>query len=105
MPQIMQDKIRQVNKDKEYQDEVYLSIVDYLTAQFMVRTFPPPDCITYSNSVINEGIFVSMYGPSDYSLDPSSVLSNLDITTDLQNISVPVLLVNGKFDIMRGRVG
>ena len=104
LPQIMQDKIKQVNKDQDYQDSDYLKIVDYLTQQYMVRTFPTPDCISYSFTVINEDIFTRMWGPSDYSVNPTSVLAELDLTESLQNIRVPVLLTNGRYDTMRGRV-
>ena len=102
LPMVMQDLIKQVEVDADFDNEDYLSIVEYLTAQFMVRTFPPPDCITYSNTVINEDIFVRMVGPSDYYFNQSSVLADMDLNSELEQIGVPVLLVHGTFDIMRG---
>jgi len=102
LPQVMQDLIKKVEIDGDFENEDYLSIVEYLTTQFMVRTFPPPDCITYSNTVINMDIFVRMVGPSDYFINPTSVLADMDLNSEIKKISVPVLLIHGSFDIMRG---
>ena len=97
----MQNFIKQCEAGGDFQNEVYLQIVEELTAQFTVRTFPPPECVAYCNTVFNEEVYVRMQGPSEFSIS-NSVMADMDLNPNLRNITVPVLLTNGKYDTMRG---
>jgi len=101
LPMVMQNFIKQCEAGGDFQNEVYLQIVEDLTAQFTVRTFPPPECVAYCNTVFNEEVYVRMQGPSEFSIS-NSVMADMDLNPNLRNITVPVLLTNGKFDTMRG---
>ena len=101
LPQIMQDTIKLYEEAEDFQADIYLQIVEDLTAQFTVRTFPPPACVSYCSTVFNEEVYVRMQGPSEFSIT-NSVMASMDLTPELRNITVPVLLTNGKYDTMRG---
>jgi len=101
LPQVMQDTIKLYEEAEDFQNELYLSIVADLTSQFTVRTFPPPACVEYCTTVLNEEVYVRMQGPSEFSIT-NSVMADMDLSPELRNISVPVLLTNGRYDTMRG---
>ena len=46
-------------------------------------------------------VYVRMQGPSEFSIT-NSVMADMDLSQELRNISVPVLLTNGRYDTMRG---
>ena len=98
----MQDTIRQYEAAEDFQNEVYLSIVEDLTSHFTFRTFPPPECVAYCNTVINEEVYVRMQGPSEFSITNSVMADKMDLSQELRNISILVLLTNGRYDTMRG---
>jgi len=101
LPKIMQDAIKLYEEAEDFQNENYLRIVDDLTSQFTVRTFPAPECVSYCSTVLNEEVYVRMQGPSEFSIT-NSVMADMDLSPELRNISVPVLMTNGRYDTMRG---
>jgi len=101
LPDIMQATIKNFEEAEDFQNEAYLSICEDLTTHFTFRTFPAPECVAQGGTVFNEEVYVRMQGPSEFSIT-NSVMYDMDLSPELRNISVPVLLTNGKYDTMRG---
>ena len=85
LPNVMQDLMKEVEKAGYFENEEYLSIGEYLTTQFLIRTFPLPDC----NNQFNTDIFARILRPSDIYINPTSVLASMHLNSELENI-VPI---------------
>jgi len=99
LPIAMQETIRMYEAEGAFLSPEYQAIAEELTSQFTVRTFPAPDC-TYSDT-FNYRLYVIMQGPSEFSMTEDAVIADMDLSPQLRNISIPVLLTNGAFDTMR----
>jgi len=99
LPVAMQEAIRMYEAEGAFLSPEYQAIAQELTSQFTVRTFPAPDC-TYTDN-FNYRLYVIMQGPSEFSMTEDSVIADMDLSPELRNISIPVLMTNGAFDTMR----
>ena len=100
----MQKSIRKYEAEGSFNDPGYLAIVAHLSTQFMTRTFPVLDCITNCEDTKNQRVYNTLWGPSEFYMrkDEDAEINQLDLRLELRNISVPVLLIHGAFDTMRG---
>ena len=100
----MQKSIRKYEAEGSFNDPGYLAIVAHLSTQFMTRTFPVLDCLTNCEDTKNQRVYNTLWGPSEFYMrkDEDAEIDQLDLRLELRNISVPVLLVHGAFDTMRG---
>ena len=101
LPIAMQKNIRKYEADGAFDDPGYLAIVADLSALFMARTFPVPDCFNESADTFNLRVYNTLWGPSEFYMGQDAVIVNMDLAPQLRNISVPVLLIHGAFDTMR----
>eukprot|EP00957_Ditylum_brightwellii_P165875 12628776-Ditylum_brightwellii.AAC.1 len=99
LPPYMQNRIHELENKHEYDSAEYDAIDKVLTTYFTLRTAPAPDCFTTSASGANLEIYVGMQGPSEFAV--GGVLGDLNLTSRLDEIRVPVLLTSGKYDTMR----
>jgi len=99
LPVAMQEAIRMYEAEGAFLSPEYQAIAQELTSQFTVRTFPAPDC-TYTDN-FNYRLYVIMQGPSEFSMTEDAVIADMDLSPELRNISIPVLMTNGAFDTMR----
>ena len=97
----MQENIRRYEAEGAFQDSVYLHIVKDLSAQFITRTNPTPDCINESAETVNVRVYNKLWGPSEFFMGKDAVITNMNLAPKLRSISVPVLLIHGAFDTMR----
>ena len=104
LPMTMQKSIRKYEAEGSFNDPGYLAIVAHLSTQFMTRTFPVLDCINNCENTKNQRVYNTLWGPSEFYMrkDGDAEIGQLDLQLELRNISVPVLLIHGAFDTMRG---
>ncbi|KAK1737373.1 alpha/beta hydrolase family protein [Skeletonema marinoi] len=99
LPPFVQHRIHALEESKAYDSMEYKAIDSVLSTFFTLRTAPPPDCFGDSAAGVNEEVYVGMQGASEFTI--SGVLGDLDLTSRLPELSVPVLLTHGKYDTMR----
>ena len=56
-----------------------------------------PDPVNRAFANINQGLYVTMQGPSEFGVVGDAKLKNWDIKDQLKNISVPTLSIGGKY--------
>lgn len=99
IPDFVQGRLRELEKNKKYDSEEYIAITQKLTAFFTCRTAPMPDCAAKSFRTTNDEIYVGVQGASEFTI--GGVLKNFNSTSELPRINVPTLLSTGEFDTMR----
>ncbi|CAK9052125.1 unnamed protein product [Durusdinium trenchii] len=102
LPPFVQGRVHQLERDHAYDSPEYQAINAVLTTFFTLRTAPAPDCFVYSNVGLNRDIYVGMQGASEFTMH--GVLGDFNVTAQLHQIKVPVLLSSGRFDTMRPSV-
>jgi proline iminopeptidase len=95
------DTIRMIEKKGDYKNPKYMELLmPNFYAQHICR-FPVdqwPEPVSRSFSKINESLYVTMQGPSEFGV--AGKLVNWDIKAELPKIKVPTLTIGGKFDTM-----
>lgn len=99
MRQSFLDSVNQYESRGAYQDPVYQEMVfrEYYT-KHLCRLPEWPEPVTRSFKHVNSTIYVMMQGPSEFKV--GGRLLPWDRWNDLQHISVPTLMVGGKYDTM-----
>ena len=64
----------------------------------MCRIVPNPEPVTRAMGKINQSLYVTMQGPSEFGI--SGKLTTWDRVADLPQLRVPVLSIGGKHDTM-----
>jgi proline iminopeptidase len=59
-----------------------------------------PDPVNRAFAKINQGLYVTMQGPSEFGIRGNAKLLNWDRSGDLSNITVPTLMIGGQYDTM-----
>ncbi|GGW34755.1 proline iminopeptidase-family hydrolase [Arenibacter certesii] len=59
-----------------------------------------PEEVNKAMSNINEDLYVTMQGPSEFGVVGDAKLKNWDITTELSKITIPTLTIGGEYDTM-----
>lgn len=92
-------KIRQLEAKKDFANPQYMELLGAnFYAQHICRIAPFPEPLTRSLSKLNESLYVTMQGPSEFGI--SGKLTHWDRTRDLPQLKVPVLSIGGKYDTM-----
>ena len=102
LPPYIQQRILALEKDQAYDTAEYQALNDVLTGYFTLRTQPAPDCWQEAVDGANLEIYVGMQGASEFVMHV--VLAGMNLTGQLPQIDVPVLLSHGRFDTMRPAV-
>jgi proline iminopeptidase len=95
------DTIRTIEKKGDFKNPKYMELLlpNFYTehfCRFPVDQWPEP--VTRSFSKLNESLYVTMQGPSEFGV--SGKLVNWDIKARLPEIKIPTLTIGGKFDTM-----
>ena len=93
--------IKDLEAKKDYANPKYMEL---LMANFYnqhilrkpVNEWPEP--VTRSSGRMNQSLYITMQGPSELGL--SGKLTNWDVSKELKNITVPTLVIGGKYDTM-----
>ena len=92
-------EIRQIEARKDFQNPRYMALLEpNFYAQHLCRIVPNPEPVTRSLGKINQSLYVTMQGPSEFGI--SGKLTTWDRTADLPKLTVPVLAIGGKYDTM-----
>jgi proline iminopeptidase len=86
---------------QDYDNPRYMELLSPNHYQLHVLRMPPeewPDPVNRAFKHVNPAVYVPMQGPSE--LGASGKLVNWDRTADLSRITVPTLVIGGRFDTM-----
>ncbi|UOQ50852.1 proline iminopeptidase-family hydrolase [Hymenobacter cellulosivorans] len=97
-PEVLAE-IRQIEAKKDFSNPRYMGLLEpNFYAQHLCRVVPNPEPVTRAMSKINQSLYVTMQGPSEFGI--SGKLTTWDRVRDLPKLSVPVLSIGGKYDTM-----
>jgi len=97
-PEVLAE-IRQIEAKKDFDNPRYMGLLEpNFYAEHLCRIVPNPEPVTRSMSKINQSLYVTMQGPSEFGI--SGKLTTWDRTKDLPKLTVPVLSIGGKYDTM-----
>jgi proline iminopeptidase len=97
-PEVLAE-IRQIEAKKDFSNPRYMGLLEpNFYAQHLCRIVPNPEPVTRAMSKINQSLYVTMQGPSEFGI--SGKLTNWDRVPDLPKLTVPFLSIGGKYDTM-----
>ncbi|WP_231717541.1 proline iminopeptidase-family hydrolase [Hymenobacter sp. DG25A] len=99
-PEVLKE-IREIEARKDFQNPRYMELLMpnfYVEHICRIPLDQWPEPITRSFSKMNQSLYVTMQGPSEFGV--SGKLLNWDRVPDLPKLSVPVLSIGGKYDTM-----
>ncbi|KAF5320961.1 hypothetical protein D9619_002068 [Psilocybe cf. subviscida] len=98
LPQDIQDTMAKCEKDGKTSSEEYQAAMGYYYSQFLCRLDPMPDEIMQSFALLEDDptVYGKMWGPSEFFV--SGTLKDWTIIDEVHKITVPTLVINGRFD-------
>ena len=97
-PEVLKE-IRQIEAKKDFANPRYMGLLEpNFYAEHLCRIVPNPEPVTRAMSKINQSLYVTMQGPSEFGI--SGKLTTWDRTKDLPKLTIPVLSIGGKYDTM-----
>jgi len=97
-PEVLKE-IRQIEARKDFGNPRYMGLLEpNFYAEHLCRIVPNPEPVTRAMSKINQSLYVTMQGPSEFGI--SGKLTTWDRTKDLPQLTIPVLSIGGKYDTM-----
>jgi proline iminopeptidase len=97
-PEVLKE-IRQIEARKDFSNPRYMGLLEpNFYAQHLCRITPNPEPVTRAMGKINQSLYVTMQGPSEFGV--AGKLVNWDRTKDLPKLQIPVLSIGGKYDTM-----
>ncbi|WP_022823358.1 proline iminopeptidase-family hydrolase [Hymenobacter norwichensis] len=97
-PEVLAE-IRQLEARKDFANPRYMGLLEpNFYAQHLCRIVPNPEPVTRSMNKINQSLYVTMQGPSEFGI--SGKLTTWNRVPDLPKLSVPVLSIGGQYDTM-----
>lgn len=94
-------RIREIEKNKDFESAEYMDLlIPNFYSKHILRLDPKlwPEPVNRSFSKINQSLYVTMQGPSEFGL--SGKLEKWDITKELPKLTVPTLSIGAKYDTM-----
>ena len=92
-------EIRQLEAKKDFANPRYMGLLEpNFYAEHLCRIVPSPEPVTRSMGKVNQSLYVTMQGPSEFGI--SGKLTTWDRVPDLPKLIVPVLSIGGKYDTM-----
>ncbi|MFN0030607.1 MAG: proline iminopeptidase-family hydrolase [Flavobacteriales bacterium] len=95
------DTIRRIEAAGDFSNPKYMQLLEPHFYQQHICRIPAaawPEPMTRSFSKLNQSLYVSMQGPSEFGI--SGKLENWDRSTDLDKIKIPCLTIGAKHDSM-----
>lgn len=101
-PKVLSE-IKELEKKGDYSNPRYLELIykNYYPKHILrmpIEQWPNP--VNRAFAHINQDLYVTMQGPSEFGVVGDAKLKNWDVTEKLSNISVPTLSIGGAFDTM-----
>jgi proline iminopeptidase len=97
-PEVLKE-IRQIEAKKDFGNPRYMGLLEpNFYAEHLCRIVPNPEPVTRAMSKINQSLYVTMQGPSEFGI--SGKLTTWDRVPDLPKLTVPFLSIGGKYDTM-----
>lgn len=99
MDPLVLDTIRQLEAKGDFENPKYMELLlPNFYAKHLCRVDPWPEPLVRSMSKINQALYVSMQGPSEFGL--SGKLTTWDVKAEIPSITIPVLSIGAKYDTM-----
>lgn len=94
--------MKKVESENNTEDPHYNELVMKLYQSCICRLKPWPDAVNRAFDHINEQVYVTLQGPTEFTITGS--LKTWSIRDRLKNIQTPTLLLGGKYDSMNPNV-
>lgn len=99
LPAELVEKMKAYEAAGDYENPEYLELVDvHLNKKHICRLDPWPDAVIRGFSHINPDVYNTMQGPNEFLVN--GTFKDWNRWNDLHNITVPTLLLGGKYDTM-----
>jgi proline iminopeptidase len=93
------DTIRMIEKKGDFQNPKYMELLlPNFYAKHVIRLSEWPEPLTRTFSKVNNELYVTMQGPSEFGI--AGKLVNWDFSKELKNIKVPTLVIGATYDTM-----
>lgn len=96
LPQSVRDTIEKYEESGDYMASAYQEAVMIFYREHVCRMDPWPKVLDDAMSKMGFGVYLYMWGPSEFTM--TGTLATADITDQLHQIHIPVLLTCGEFD-------
>lgn len=96
-------EIRAIEAERDFSNPRYMELLVEAYYVHHILRMPPaewPEPVNYAFANINQPCYIKMQGPSELGMWPEATLASWDRTEDLQNITVPALVLGGRYDTM-----
>ncbi len=92
-------EIRKIEAAKDFKNPRYMGLLEpNFYAQHLCRIVPNPEPVSRSLGKMNQSLYVTMQGPSEFGI--SGKLTHWNRVPDLPKLTVPFLSIGGKYDTM-----
>ena len=103
LPEDVLKELKEIEADKDYANPRYeeLLMEHYYTEHILrmpLEKWPKPVGLLFQH--LNSAIYVYMQGPSEFGITDEATLNDWDISGRLKEITVPTLMLGGKYDTM-----
>ena len=101
-PEVLAE-IKEIEKNNDFENPRYMEMLipNHYTRHFLRMPADKwPNSVHRAFDHINPEVYVYMQGPSEFGITQEATLSDWDVSDRLKNISVPTLVVAGKYDTM-----
>jgi proline iminopeptidase len=93
------DTIRRIEAKGDFQNPKYMELlIPNFYAKHICRINPWPEPVSRSMGKLNQGLYVTMQGPSEFGIGGN--LINWDVSKELPKIKTPTLTIGGTHDTM-----
>lgn len=96
LPVEHQGAVRRAEETGDYDDPAYREAMMAYYRRHLCRLDPWPECLTRTFERLNTGIYLQMWGPSEFTITGS--LRGLECAERLRECAVPALFTCGEFD-------
>ncbi|KAF9475812.1 proline-specific peptidase [Pholiota conissans] len=98
LPQDIQDTMDKCEKEGTTDSQEYQAAMGFYYSQFLCRLDPMPEEILQSLGLLEEDptVYSTMWGPSEFYV--SGTLKDWSVVDEVHKITVPTLLLNGRYD-------
>ena len=101
-PEVLAE-IMEIEKNKPFENPRYMELLipnHYTKHILRMPADKWPNSVNRTFEHLNPEVYVYMQGPSEFGITKEATLSDWDVSEKLKTISVPTLVVAGKYDTM-----
>lgn len=103
LPSKTQAVLRKYERRKEFQHPEYEAALMTFYRKHLCRLWPWPDDVQSTLVRISKPVYFTMNGPNEYTIIGN--IKDINFTSDLAKITVPTLLIHGRYDEVTPAVG